>query len=364
MALRVVVVQERHGIIALHEAPGLAEGAQVLELAVDVEVGRERVGKVELCNLSQRGVHLRCDSLAGPSNHLLEDEQVVLDSVHNAAQLARILMLGSIDANASNADGLHVVNVVCDLRLNPLAGRAQIREPNEVTVLHVPLVLVIGNLAVLAVVAIVVMHVIGGVDRGGPIAIRLSADAGTTARCDVIDHCIGVDANASLVASPDHVRKLRLVARAADEVVSHWLVPGPPLRARDVVVRWRDLHGLEALRAQEFLALLCHVRPFPLEEVNEGRAAARWILGAGMANGRENACQRQAAASMGPALQLHGGAGACERCGGRGGVLCSRHGDCDAIAIAGVGSSRTWGELQRGGVTNGGCLPKKTQACL
>ena len=68
--------------------------------------------------------------------------------------------------------------------------------------------------------------------------------------------------------------KLRRGSTARIEAEGHWLIPHPPLVALHVLREGRQLHGIEALRTQSFLALSGDVRVVPLPQFDVARAAS------------------------------------------------------------------------------------------
>jgi hypothetical protein len=136
------------------------------------------------------------------------------------------------------------------------------------TVLDIGFVVVIGNLAIRTGVRVVVMEIIGAVERVLSVSIGRSCDPHSRSCRHVINHSIHDYFYSGGFASRDHVNELGLVSRSTDKVVSHRLVSGPPLRPLDVFGWGRNLDRFVPLRSQEIFTFSSHIIPTPFEQLN------------------------------------------------------------------------------------------------
>src|SRR5207237_2715300 len=96
------------------------------------------------------------------------------------------------------------------------------------------------------------------------------------------------------LAASDHVGEFRARPRAAPrDAVADRLVALAPVVSRDdaMLFGWRDLHCLEARRAEYGFALRGDIGPLPLEDMHEG--VARRHVARGAVGGRERRTWRR-----------------------------------------------------------------------
>ncbi len=205
-----------------------------------------------------------------------------VDEREDAVELHLLDVLGRVDTEARDPEAGERDQVARDLLLDARLARVQVREAEQLAVLHR------GRVGVVVEGAGRV-EVLGGVEaRVAVLRVRRAGatHAGAREVGHVVDDRVHVDADAGGPAPLHHVGELRLRARAAArQAVAHGLVAlAPVLARREAVLLGRGhLHGVVAHRAQEPLALLRDVGPLPLEEVDEdvagGHVAARAIGG-------------------------------------------------------------------------------------
>src|SRR5690606_23075672 len=169
-------------------------------------------------------------------------------------------VLGRVDAEARHADGDQVVEVVRDPVADVGGGGPQVGQADQFAVLHLPLVVPVGDVAaaVVEVLALVEARVLV-LAVGRPRAAGAGADGPGAA--PVVDDRVDVDLDPGLAAGVDHVDEVGPGAAAGlVEPVGHRLVvlpPGVSLTGQHHVLLGRgDLHRAEAVGAQRGLALL------------------------------------------------------------------------------------------------------------
>mmetsp|Transcript_83854 Transcript_83854/g.218307 ORF Transcript_83854/g.218307 Transcript_83854/m.218307 type:complete len:324 (+) Transcript_83854:430-1401(+) len=270
-ALRVVIVQEDDRLVSRHQTPLLPEGAQVLELTIRQKIRSQVPCIVELRHVANAEIHVRTHSFVRSRDDLVEYVQVLGQRQDYLTKLPSILVFRRVHPDAGDAERRQSRKVGADVCLDARASRAEVREADQIAILHVVLVCIIVDSAVVVGVATIVVHVLLRIDRRRPIPIRLPSDAHAGSSSNMVDDGVRVDADPSIRAASHHVDEPSHVPRAAGEVVRHWLVPSPPGTSLDVLIRRGDLHCGEAFRAEPRFALLGHVRPRPLEQVHERR---------------------------------------------------------------------------------------------
>ena len=110
--LRVVDAYEDDLEIAGHQAPRLAEGAQVLQAAGILEVRRKLDRIIEVCDVDDMVVHLGGHSHSRVADHLAEPVGATSDLAHEGGEFERIDVLRCVHADAGDAKVPQVVDVL------------------------------------------------------------------------------------------------------------------------------------------------------------------------------------------------------------------------------------------------------------
>ena len=162
-------------------------------------------------------------------------------------------VLGRVDPETVDADREQVAQVVGDGLLDVRAAGVEVGEVDQLAVLHVAAVAVVGDGAA-AGVEVLVLVVPGVV----VLAVDGAAGAGAGAGRHVVDHRVGDHLDAGGVAGAHHGLERGPVAEPAGDPVADGLVGGPPLGSLDVLLGRRDLDEAVALGAERVGAGLRH----------------------------------------------------------------------------------------------------------
>ncbi|MNX80423.1 hypothetical protein D3C86_1120830 [compost metagenome] len=263
-ALAVVVDHEDEGLVGGEQAPALAEGLEVLDLAV--EVGGQIRAVFEVGDCVYVGVATRLDVRRFPAcTYHLQIGFGAARLVEYGLHLAGGHVLGRIDAKARHAptqQGLHVGGY---LILHVGRAGIEIRHAVEGAVPDVVAVAVVGD--VTAVVEVVVAE-LGILIL--PRVVAAAAGGCPGARGQLVEDGVRIDLDPGRIAAGDHAPELRLAAAEAVEVLeADGLVDGPPDLAPLLVFGGRsDLDTTESLGAEHCLALVGDVVELPLEQVD------------------------------------------------------------------------------------------------
>lgn len=283
VALGVPVVDEGAGLVAGHVAgaPGrapVAEGGQLLPVEDPLEVE----GALEGVHVPGVDVLAGLYGLARAVDRLLRPVDVrVAELGLDRREVGLGHVLGGVDAEAVDAERYQVVQVPGDGAAHVVAAGVEIGEADQLAVLDVGAVLVVGD-ARPAGVEVLVLVVAGVV----VLAVVRAPGAGAGARRHVVDHRVGDDLHTGRVAGVHHARERRLVAEAVLQLVADRLVGGPPLVALDVLGGGRDLDVAVTGRAELVGAGLGDRGVTPLEErrrdvLAAGRGRVRLLDGGG-----------------------------------------------------------------------------------
>ena len=226
----------------------------------------------ELGDVAVAGVVAGGAGLVG--DDLLEHVRLAVGAgqrAHRAGDRADVLgghVLGAVDAEAGDAEADEVVEVADLGGADLLRLGLEVGQADQLAGADLLGVVVVGDVpaaavevAVLVQPRVVVLRVLRTA-AARPAVLR-------AARGHVVEHRVGVDLHPGVVAGADHVRELLAVAAAAVQLVAHRLVvlvPGVPLVGElHVLLRRRDLHRADALRAQGAAAFRGDRVPRPLE---------------------------------------------------------------------------------------------------
>mmetsp|Transcript_14904 Transcript_14904/g.37765 ORF Transcript_14904/g.37765 Transcript_14904/m.37765 type:complete len:240 (-) Transcript_14904:95-814(-) len=137
-------------------------------------------------------IHLGGHRLPGPGDHLLEVPRRPR-TTEDSTELPCVLVLGGINAESDVRPlGFQVLQIGDQLVLRVVTPRAQIRQPRQVTQLHVVLARIIGHSTIRALIPPVVVEVVLGILRRGKRAVAEGrpGDTGAPAGSHVVDHCV------------------------------------------------------------------------------------------------------------------------------------------------------------------------------
>src|SRR5207247_6975971 len=264
--LRVVVVGEHQRLAA-----GLPAGlrAQALQ-AGDLRPREGAADRLAVSELEQVTVALGLaglDRLAGTEDDLLVDVRRPAEPGQDVGDVGGRHVLGRVDAEAVDAEGEQVVEVGGEPALHVVGVGGEVGQVDELAVLHLPSVAVVGDVIVAVAAAVVeVLHLVDA--RVVVVAERRAgaADgAGRPAAGHVVDYRVGVDLDPGGVAGGDHVGELLPAAAAGGQLVADRLVPLPPgvapVRQHDVLLRRGRLGATGPLGAEHRGALPGDVGP-------------------------------------------------------------------------------------------------------
>ncbi|MNF60096.1 hypothetical protein D3C84_417020 [compost metagenome] len=260
----VVVDHEDEGLVGGEQTPALAEGLEILDLAV--EVGGQIRAVFEVGDGVDVGVAARLDvgGLSACADHL----QVGLGAaclVEDGLHLARGHVFGRIDTKARHAPAKQGLHVGGYLILHVGRAGIEIRHAVEGAVPDVVAVAVVGD--VTAVVEVVVAE-LGILIL--PRVVAAAAGGGSGARGQLVEDGVRIDLDPGRVAAGDHASEFRLAAAEAVEVLeADGLIDGPPDLAPLLVLGGRgDLDTAESLGTEHGLALVGDVVELPLEQMD------------------------------------------------------------------------------------------------
>ncbi len=240
VAFGVVVVHEHGSVrVAQETMPRAADagaGDQPADAAAVVEGLLQLTGVGKLVDVTDADVLLGLDRLLIRADHLLHDVEavLVLHLVPDAPHVLRGDVLHRIEAEPGHPHVHQVVQVARDGGAHVLRAGVQVREVDQVAVLHLPAVAVVVDVPAAAVevpIRVKPRVVVVLERRAGPAGTAL------TLAGHVVDHRIDDDLHARVVAGAHHVAELSLGPHSGLELVRHGLVVGPPLGAQHVLLR-------------------------------------------------------------------------------------------------------------------------------
>lgn len=261
VALSVMVVQEnRRGGVRQH-SPRFTERFQVLHLSRGLDIGIQVVGIVKFRHLANRCVHAWLDGFTRSTDDFLSNVSIAGQGRQQGLQLTRILVLGRINTETTNAHVVQIHEVATNLRLNVRGSGRQVRKAHQVTGLHIVLISVVVDLAIGHFVVGVMVEVRRAVDGESARGVRATTDTSSRASSHVVNHRINNDGDIRGLASGNHTAECGFITGAGNNLVSDWLVTSPPFRALDVLHGGRHLHGTISLRAQKIFAFRSNISP-------------------------------------------------------------------------------------------------------
>mmetsp|Transcript_38038 Transcript_38038/g.93040 ORF Transcript_38038/g.93040 Transcript_38038/m.93040 type:complete len:398 (+) Transcript_38038:262-1455(+) len=214
--LCIVVIHESHGLGRIDEPPGRAERVQIAQLVFVLEVRGQLPGEVELGDMTIVQVHLGGYGLTRPGDHLLEVPRRPR-TTEDSTELPCVLVLGGINAESDVRPlELQVLQVGDQLVLCVVASRAQIRQPRQVTQLHIVLARVISHSTIRALIPPVVVEVVLRIlrRRKRTVTEGRPGDAGSPAGGHVVDHSVHHHTHPRTVAPLHHIFKSGLIPRS------------------------------------------------------------------------------------------------------------------------------------------------------
>ncbi len=289
--LRVVVLQEHHGLVRGHQPPGRlrepvarcaarVELRDVLPVHLPELVADANEGEFRDVGCASRAVPHTVEvpwpqRLASAADDFQEHVRQrppfagerLVHPVDDVVELHLLDVLGGVDAKSLDAEASEHDQVVGESLPHRLQPGVEVRQRKQLAFLHV------GR-------ALIVVQGAGRMEIGGRVEARVvvlavgravTAHAGAREVGHVVDHGVHDDAHTGRAAAVYHVPELVTGSRAAAlDTVAHGLVALAPVAARHdaVLLWWRDLYGLEPCRTEHRLALGRDVGPLPLEQVD------------------------------------------------------------------------------------------------
>ncbi len=235
-ALGVVVVDEDGGLAGGHVAPALTEVPQIGKVLV-LEDPLEVAGVAELLDVAVAEVFGRGDGLAGAVDRLLLPINIGVGQPGlDVGEVGSGHVLGGVDPEPVDAQRQQVVEVGGDPPADVVLAGVEVGELDELAVLDVRPVLVVGNGGP------AVVHIGTAVNPGVVVlGIRGPARPGPVTGGHVVDDGIGDDLHPGAMTRVDHGLERGPVTEPPGDLVAHGLVRGPPLGPLDMLLRRRYL---------------------------------------------------------------------------------------------------------------------------